>query len=741
MVKHYSATGFEDNQPSTNACFEATRRDGGQQYALLQDTDLYYDGTDLAVRGDSNEDLVDLCENISNVRQIQLPLPTYLSTMKWFPKGVFRDNTSRMNLIVESRERQGRDRWGKLVLFRERIIGREQLSCTIQAVLEPMKVRVISKGEAQPYYFSKPLQKFMWRTLKDIPCFRLVGRTISPTDLMDLAHHQQPGDHWFSVDYSAATDGLSWKYSGRILEYILSGLPQHERDLAYRVLGPHRLHYPMREEGRPGRKVVFRGVMQSGQLMGSVLSFPILCLANLGVYLANTRELHGEEVRGHDGKPLTPAERLNSVLINGDDMLYAAPKELWDSHIEIGRRVGLKMSVGKSYVHKTYANINSTSFHYDLDGWGISQTPWQIDFLNVGLFFGQSKVQTKEEKKVPKDAKTREDDGNHHKDRIGGVVDWISVLLPGCLPGKQPDILRQFISQPLILEQLRRETWVNCGEGLLQAHPNGGYSKGFYRNLFLPISVGGMGLKPPDGWKYEVTECQKKLAKKLRFQAVCLTTTQRPLPGLELESFESNPARPWVVANQIKVCPRVSLKMVPWQKNAKNRVDLRDFIEYSPSRTLRVDYMVSKDRKTGQLPNDWEIPTVNVQSELITDGNESIDHEMKRHIEHLELLVFIDDIAAGKFNETPGIEDVDSTTGGTGGVQNELITENEWETDDLNVVGFDSLSLFERLAFMDTLIDSEILVNEAHMTYFPTATSCNPEFYAYCGLHDQGLRV
>jgi len=148
-----------------------------------------------------------------------------------------------------------------------------------------------------------------------------------PTDLIDLKKTSSPTDEWFSVDYSAATDQLSWKYSGAIFRYITQDLDDVHRERALSVLGPHSLHYPD-STGVP----VYKGEQTNGQLMGSILSFPILCLANLGVYLEVTDD-HQSNWPHH--------QRLSSVLVNGDDMLYAAPVSLWERHIETAGKVGL----------------------------------------------------------------------------------------------------------------------------------------------------------------------------------------------------------------------------------------------------------------------------------------------------------------------------------------------------------------------------------------------------------------
>jgi len=468
---------FDERQPSTNACFELTRGFGGQQAELMKCVGI---ATDVIYESE-------------------------LISMDYRPRYGESGNS-----VFETRERFGRDRWGNLRGLKELLplsLSGKPIACTIQAVLEPMKVRVISKGEALPYYLMRPMQKAMHGALRDIPCFRLIGRPFCPTDMIDLKAKASNTDEWFSVDYSAATDGLSWKYSSRLLASCIEELPRVEREIAMSVLGPHRLHYP--NVGRPG--VTFKGVMQRGQLMGSILSFPILCLANLGVYLLANKDRF---------KSWSCDEILNHVLVNGDDMLYAAPSCLWDEHIRIGKAVGLNMSIGKSYHHSVYANVNSTSVHYDLKK---KDTPHQIDFLNTGLFFGQRKVQGGSETA-----------SNHHDDGLSeGKIPIIPQLLKGSLPGRQDELMKLYLSKHKA--EIFKESQFKCDTGTVSVFP----FRTATRNLFLPISIGGFGIVAPRGFKFEVTSRQKQLAARLRGDCLLETNTMRPF-ALPYESFRTS---------------------------------------------------------------------------------------------------------------------------------------------------------------------------------------------------------
>jgi hypothetical protein len=486
---------FEELGASSSACFEQTRGSGGQLYELRARVGI-----------DS-----------------EMLWGTHLERMEWRPfvHGRVRES----NVTMEVRGHDGRQRWDCLRSLSAQQNVDELVSCTIQAVLEPNKVRVISKGEALPYYSMRPLQKAMHSSLRNMPCFRLIGRPFSATDIIDLRQKAETTWKWFSIDYSAATDGLSWKYSGAIFRCLISQLPKHQFALAMNVLGPHKLYYPTRD----GKKE-FRGVQRNGQLMGSVLSFPILCLANLGVYLLATKELQ---------QGWTDDQRLQHVLVNGDDMVYAAPESLWEEHIALGKKVGLEMSIGKAYVHDTYLNINSISVHAPLAQPQVH--PWRIDYLNVGLAFGQHKVQNRSDTV----GVASEDDRKPE-----GYTCNINTILDGCLPGRQGMMMKWILrnKKDLLLQEASGHA-----DELLKTVQDGRTHSAFFnrdnlgiRNIFLPVQIGGMGVLPPVGWRYTVTKNQACRAMEAILANSAKVSLQRPLPGYEIRAVDLDVNEPWM---------------------------------------------------------------------------------------------------------------------------------------------------------------------------------------------------
>jgi len=295
--------------------------------------------------------------------------------------------------------------------------------------------------------------------MREMGCYRLIGRPLCPTDLFDLSNNRVEGgtgpEEWFSIDYSAATDNLSARLSSSIMEYLIDGFSEHQKALYRSVLAPHHVEYP---EGFDVASVD----QKNGQLMGSILSFPVLCIANLGLYLENIKD-----------DPRSLKQKLRGVLVNGDDMLYVARQSRWQTHIEIGKKVGLNMSPGKAYHHTRYANANSACFDYNLEK--ESSTPWSIPFLNTGLYFNQSKV--------------LQDD----KESQRGFCSTINRLVQGALPGMAPELLKQFMHKhrALIAEECKG------------------------RNLFVPQSLGGMGVERPYGFETSYHWTQKAQAMRI----------------------------------------------------------------------------------------------------------------------------------------------------------------------------------------------------------------------------------
>lgn len=414
----------EIHKGSESASFESSRKTGGQagQLRLLMGVD-------------------GLRERESLFRAVETPGLSKVS------RGVM------SNTVLTSSARYGELQDLEEILeaeIQDFVDGPIRLDAKVEAVLEPFKVRTISKGESLPYYLAKRMQLSLHGAMRKMDCFRLIGAPLNPADLLGIRKHtdvfmDSESAEWLSIDYSAATDGLSAALSSAIMKELLGNLYFENPGLynmMLSVLAPHFISYP------EVAGVQLDPVEQrNGQLMGSVLSFPILCLANLGLYLTVRK-------RVHEWAPLK--NLLGSVLVNGDDMLYIGTREEWDLHSLLGKKIGLEMSPGKAYYHSAYANVNSTSVNMDLKS--SSSDPVEVKFLNVGLMEGRHKVLGK----VGSDDEVQE-----HP--ITSVIDEV---VRGSLPGRQADIFFQYVA--MHRDAIKKE------------------SAG--RNLFIPKVLGGMGV-------------------------------------------------------------------------------------------------------------------------------------------------------------------------------------------------------------------------------------------------------
>jgi hypothetical protein len=208
------------------------------------------------------------------------------------------------------------------------------LPVRVEPIPEPLKVRIITAGIGDTFCL-KPLQRAMWLALGDFEQFCLThGTQRLENAILRIHERSEPGDVWISGDYSAATDSFSIEGSKALMEGILESI-DHEptKRWAMKEMSPHLLVYPKDSGLDPV-------LQKSGQLMGSLLSFPLLCLLN-----DCTAEFSG----------LSPSK----YLINGDDILMRAQPKVYPVWKEKVHEFGLDLSLGKNYIHPKYGTINS----------------------------------------------------------------------------------------------------------------------------------------------------------------------------------------------------------------------------------------------------------------------------------------------------------------------------------------------------------------------------------------------
>lgn len=152
---------------------------------------------------------------------------------------------------------------------------------------------------------------------------------------------------YVSVDYSSATDRLKCAYVRTAVEVLKDKADPPLDDETVRCLNI--LASPDFGLGGCG----------TGQPMGSMMSFPLLCLFNKTVVDLALRTLVDK------GEVSDMEYRTHRCLINGDDLLFREPRSgslLYDAVAYHGAQVGFKLNREKTMRHPELAEINSTLF-------------------------------------------------------------------------------------------------------------------------------------------------------------------------------------------------------------------------------------------------------------------------------------------------------------------------------------------------------------------------------------------
>jgi hypothetical protein len=238
----------------------------------------------------------------------------------------------------------------------------EEADVILVALAEALKVRTISKGPALTYFVLKPVQKFLFAIIRRFPCF-LSGRDISSDILDDMfCGVKTPSNYFFSLDYTSATDMLDPWLSSKIVDGICDAveMPPNIRILFHKALTGHKID----------------GIEQKwGQLMGSIVSFIVLNVAN-AIMVIESFQISENKKFSFKNVPM---------LINGDDGLVCASDNFMEIWKNMVGSVGLLPSQGKTYKHIEMANMNSTCFIFRDGRFN------HIPYLNFGLIVGNKR--------------------------------------------------------------------------------------------------------------------------------------------------------------------------------------------------------------------------------------------------------------------------------------------------------------------------------------------------------------
>jgi hypothetical protein len=313
------------------------------------------------------------------------------------------------------------------------LAAHEESVAKLVGLREALKARVISAQGAAMQFVLKPLQKWMHGVLRRHPTFTLLGEPVVNSELLRSVLGEKLGEHQFfrSGDWKNATNLLHrWpsEYLATLLDHNV-GLSFEESLVLKKNLAYNWIEWKEEawDKSHPdpskwtSEEVQRREFQLNGQLMGSVTSFPFLCIINAAVCRFAVE--FGEAVQAvRDANPgvnvydsteeLKVPRSLKSLrrslartplLINGDDNASRQTKFGSEVQNKLGAFVGLHVSVGKDYLSRDFVEINSVQFSYSPDtpvpfkAWRDGQeivrySPFNmVEFVRMGLLRGMKR--------------------------------------------------------------------------------------------------------------------------------------------------------------------------------------------------------------------------------------------------------------------------------------------------------------------------------------------------------------
>jgi len=344
--------------PSTSANYINTRSKGGAVGTLLEDPDILtgcrVPGGWLEVevgKDDEKDEQIQSDESIETWKVNVVPLEAAYETI-----------------------------WLKML---NRAI-KEEPTVKLVALKEAIKTRVISKGPPYQQMVLKSIWKWVHTVLRKHPTFQLIGEPESTRIIQTALGRNLADDEVFlSGDYRSATDLLYVWVCNAVAKALANtiNLSELEAQLVTRALTGHLIENPDDPtDVRPQRR---------GQLMGSIISFVVLCIINA------TGGRWSIEVAERQRRTLAQCR----MLINGDDIVMKSKASVYKYWNRIMAFAGLEESVGKTFISRMFLNINSQNLLHGIP----SQVKWtypdgterlvlelyhMVKYVNFGLIQG-----------------------------------------------------------------------------------------------------------------------------------------------------------------------------------------------------------------------------------------------------------------------------------------------------------------------------------------------------------------
>jgi len=228
-------------------------------------------------------------------------------------------------------------RWDSHEAYALEVLTRESpfelCPSTVISVETGGKHRIVSKSDVNANLF-RPLHTSMYNHLSK---FRWLLRGEAKASSFK-GFEWVDGDVFTSGDYESATDNLNGCLQRRLLDLILDQTEVVPDGI--KTSAPQMLRSVLEVRSESGDVETYR--QERGQLMGNLLSFPLLCLIN---YLG---------FRFYCGN--------FPVRVNGDDIVFRAPLEASRRWMKGVSGCGLTLSLGKTMVNGRFFSLNSSLF-------------------------------------------------------------------------------------------------------------------------------------------------------------------------------------------------------------------------------------------------------------------------------------------------------------------------------------------------------------------------------------------
>jgi len=263
---------------------------------------------------------------------------------------------------------------------------KEDNTVKLVGLAEGNKARVISTHNPFRQTVLRSIWKFIHTRMRSLKTFKLIGTIITEEEILNaLGSNLAEHEIFLSGDYRDATNEIYSFVSEIIADEtaIVLKLKEEEKQLMIEALTKHRIQ-------NPDNKKEFKE-QQNSQLMGSIMSFIFLCIANAAgsrwsAELAENKPLTLDQLRG---------------TINGDDVAIKSDKSIYNFWKKITKHFGLYESIGKTFTSKCFVEMNSATFQYDPESTkeieiinkkgeiSLRRCPYtQTKYINQGLIRG-----------------------------------------------------------------------------------------------------------------------------------------------------------------------------------------------------------------------------------------------------------------------------------------------------------------------------------------------------------------